>query len=257
VNPHADAYTVRLPGIAGGVMSLRGAGDMGASRDQGVESGTARARFLSGWGLSPDAVWWNRQVHSRRVVLVTQGTHGVIGPSGPATEVSLPQPLHGDLEADGIIVGGACETPPAPAVTVADCMPIYLYDRVSGSYALLHSGWKGTGILDVALHAMTGRLGVRIENLQVLLGPSIGSCCYRVDEARAESYAQEWGLRAVVTREDGSYLDLREANLGILERWGVRDIIVVRDCTVCGPAYSSFRQEGPGEFAHMLALLRP
>jgi hypothetical protein len=44
---------------------------------------------------------------------------------------------------------------------VADCLPIFVYDRRGGAFALLHSGWKGTGI---------------------------GACCYAVDAARAEGF---------------------------------------------------------------------
>ena len=39
-----------------------------------------------------------------------------------------------------------------PVVTVADCMPLYLYDSVSGVFGVVHSGWKGTGIIGEALN---------------------------------------------------------------------------------------------------------
>ena len=34
-----------------------------------------------------------------------------------------------------------------PVVTVADCVPLFLYDSKNGVFAAVHSGWKGTGII--------------------------------------------------------------------------------------------------------------
>ena len=30
------------------------------------------------------------------------------------------------------------------AIKVADCVPIYIYDKENESYGLIHSGWRGT-----------------------------------------------------------------------------------------------------------------
>lgn len=67
----------------------------------------------------------------------------------------------------------------------ADCVPLYFYDPVTGAMGLAHAGWKGT-VAEIALKTvekMTAEFGVKPENLFAAVGPSIGSCCYEVDEA--------------------------------------------------------------------------
>jgi polyphenol oxidase len=67
----------------------------------------------------------------------------------------------------------------------ADCVPLYFYDPVTGTMGLAHAGWKGT-VAEIAVKTvekMTAVFGVKPENLYAAIGPSIGSCCYEVDEA--------------------------------------------------------------------------
>lgn len=67
----------------------------------------------------------------------------------------------------------------------ADCVPLYFYDPVTGSMGLAHAGWKGT-VAEIAVKTvekMTAVYGVKPENLYAAIGPSIGSCCYEVDDA--------------------------------------------------------------------------
>ncbi len=140
------------------------------------------------------------------------------------------------------------------AITVADCMPICLYDGARGVLALLHSGWRGTGIVRNALAAMEGLYGSRPGDIVAALGPSIGSCCYRVDEERFALFARRFGETAVVRRDDGPYLDLPAANRRLLEAAGVGEVRDLHRCTACDRSLGSFRREGPERFTRMLAL---
>jgi hypothetical protein len=156
---------------------------------------------------------------------------------------------------DGVLVGdGAVTTADLTlTVTVADCMPIFLYDRRRGVKGLLHSGWKGTGILAAAVGRLQREFNSSPESIDVTLGPCIGSCCYRVDEHRAALFAGLWGTEAIVRRNEGPYLDLRAANEAILRNIGVVNVQVVTNCTACDPAFGSFRRQGPSAYTHMLA----
>jgi YfiH family protein len=143
-------------------------------------------------------------------------------------------------------------------VTVADCLPIFLADRVSGAFAIVHSGWKGTGIVIEAIRLMTGRFGARVQDIAVAIGPGIGPCCYSVPPERYEEFRERFGDRSVArgTAGRGEFLlDLRGANLGLLEAEGVRDIAVVEECTCCSSRLGSFRREGPAKFTRMLAFI--
>jgi hypothetical protein len=144
----------------------------------------------------------------------------------------------------------------ALGVTVADCMPIFLHDPQTGAFAALHSGWRGTGIVSDAVRLMQSRFAVAPENLEALLGPSIRSCCYRVDEGRAALFSDLWGERAVVRRDDGPYLDLLQPNIDLLESHGVNRIAVAAECTACTCSLGSFRREGAERFTRMLAVIQ-
>lgn len=153
-------------------------------------------------------------------------------------------------DADGILVQ---DDRWAPCVTVADCMPIWIWDRDQGWFGVLHSGWKGTGILSDTIKRLCFQ-GSRSESIAVILGPSIGKCCYTVPEERAVAFESLFG-RDSVCREHGVYtLDLRVANVNLAKKSGIQDILSVANCTSCNPALGSFRREGPARFTRMAAL---
>jgi hypothetical protein len=140
-------------------------------------------------------------------------------------------------------------------VTVADCMPIYLFGP--GITGMLHSGWKGTGIVSEALRLIRRELSIEAAQMTAVLGPSIRSCCYEVDGERAELFSSMWGKDAVRVEPGGGafYLDLLRANLDLLQAEGVEEIRVVDACTMCDASFGSFRREGPETFTHMLAMI--
>jgi len=141
-------------------------------------------------------------------------------------------------------------------VTVADCLPIFLVDTVTGAFGLVHSGWKGTGIVVDAVAAMTARHGTRPQDVVATIGPGIGACCYRVPEERAALFAERFGA-AAVTRDLGPEprLDLRAANAALLREAGVSEIGVVTECACCSPRLGSFRRQGPESYTLMCAFL--
>jgi YfiH family protein len=241
----------RPAGGAGCVISSRMAGNMVYS--EGV-NGPARERFFRSLGLEPERVYACTQIHSRRVLEVDRGTPN----RGP--------------EADGMI---SRDPGVILSVSVADCMPVYLYDTRSGGFGLVHSGWRGTGIVLTALELMAGRWGARPREVAAVLGPAIRGCCYRVDEERARSFEAEFGGRggayplgelihrvrefpAGASSGSGAegeawYIDLPAANARLLVNAGVRNIAVCEDCTFTGSNFGSFRREGP-DYTRMAAL---
>jgi YfiH family protein len=237
----------RFPGVAAGARADTGAAEplailslasQGSMRHGDPDCAANRERFLSGVGIDPINVRSLSLVHSRAVVF----------PEGKEDCAVLASRAGG---ADGIVLS---DPSLAAAVTVADCMPIWLLDRGSGAFGILHSGWRGTGILGVAIRAVARRLGSDPSTIAVILGPAIGSCCYAVDEERAEAFAAEHGELSV-SRKDGRWrLDLRSANVSIAEREGVGSLLSIEACTSCDPRLGSFRREGPDSFTRMLAL---
>jgi YfiH family protein len=64
------------------------------------------------------------------------------------------------------------------AVSVADCVPVFIVDERSRMVAVLHAGWRGVaaGILARGIKCMGGFLA----NTHVHLGPAICGSCYEV-----------------------------------------------------------------------------
>jgi YfiH family protein len=210
------------------LISLKAAGDLSLRQE------ARRRLFFQSLGLSPQRVLALRQVHSRRVLAREE-----LGPAGPP-------------EADGLL---ALDSSAVLTVTVADCLPIFVADRRTGARGLLHSGWKGTGIVSEAVARMAALYGTRPADLAVVIGPGIGPCCYDVPRERFELFLRELGPRAALERGGRTYLDLRSANLVLLERLGVADVTVVEDCTACTPELASFRVLGSDGYVGMMAVM--
>jgi YfiH family protein len=153
-----------------------------------------------------------------------------------------------EMSLDGIIT-----TSPqlVPSITVADCMPIYLWEPKTRCFGLLHSGWRGTGIVVNALYLAERIWGSHPEDFYVTLGPHIHQCCYTVDEDRAEYFSNTFGTECVSLGEkmaDGVTryrLSLAEANRQVLTSMGVPEehILHCTDCTACDERLGSFRRE--------------
>lgn len=218
------AFPFPIPAL----LTLRAAGEMGAS---GGRLSPAREAFLGEIGVERGRFVSLRQVHSRSVVLGGSESYGA--------------------DADGMVTS---DRRLCLGITVADCMPIFLFDRASGAFGLLHSGWRGTGIVSDAIRLMAGHFQTDPGELTVMIGPAIGPCCYRVDENRAALFRGRWGESSAIFRNGEWFLDLRRANLELLERLGVGRIIDAHVCTACNIAFSSFRRDGPDSYEGMLAV---
>jgi len=219
-------------GLVAGI-SLAKAGDMALAR--GLEA-PDRVVFLDSLGVPVDRTFGIRQVHSTTVVVVDR---------------QEPQDLT-EVEADGLVT---LRADAFLTVTVADCLPIFLADKATRAFGLVHSGWKGTGIVVEALRRMTEAFGTRARDVTVGIGPGIGSCCYTVPQERFERFRSAFGEQAVARGPGGDCrLDLKAANVRLLEEAGVARTVVTADCTCCSPALGSFRREGQG-FWRMLAFI--
>lgn len=192
-----------------------------------------RLDFLGRLGIESRRVAAIQQIHSQGVVVVEDAW-------SPATE------------GDGLLTA---DPRFCLAVTVADCLPVFLHDKRSGAFALVHSGWRGTGIALVALQRMARRFGTNPGDVSAVVGPGIGACCYRVSEERAELFRQTWGEDSVVVHDGGVHLDLPAINERMLALAGVRDLTLISDCTSCNDFLGSFRREGPEQYTRMLALI--
>jgi len=134
------------------------------------------------------------------------------------------------------------------AVQTADCIPILLLDRRRRRIAAVHAGWRGTwGRIIWEQLALWYKEGSRPSDIEAALGPSIGPCCYEVDEALAQQFAGRWGGGVLKQPEGASKprLNLVEALELDLMEVGVLPLHIQRAelCTYCDTRFHSYRRE--------------
>lgn len=142
-----------------------------------------------------------------------------------------------------------------PSVTVADCMPIWLYDKKSKCFGVLHSGWKGTGISVKAIDCLVHRFKTKPEDMSFILGPCVSASNYPVQKDRYEEFKTKFGSEAALHVADEYFLDLRKANINLLLDKGVGNILDIDICTSETEEMGSCRREGMNYFTRMLAYI--
>jgi YfiH family protein len=196
-----------------------------------------RARFLEACGGAVGRLVCARQVHGRDVLQVDAGDAGKGG-----LNLSL---AVGD--ADGLLTNA----PGLPVgVTIADCVPIFLYSPTAKAGGIVHAGREGTR-QNIAGHAIAGmhtHFEVDAEDVRAVIGPSAGPCCYEVSAEMAD----DW--EATGLPRSGRHLDLWGANQDQLCKAGVarENIEISGLCTICSERFFSHRR-APG-MGHNLAV---
>jgi YfiH family protein len=165
------------------------------------------------------------QIHSSKVHLIRRGE---------AASVRFP--------ADGLVTDdpGICLT-----VSVADCLPLYLYDPETPAIGIAHLGWRGivAGIVENCVETFQRKLGTSAGRIEALLGPCIGRCCYQVTPEVAILFPES----CIERREGRIFLDLEAAAGGRLTACGVLEnsIFSADECTSCrNELFFSYRAEG-------------
>ena len=139
------------------------------------------------------------------------------------------------------------------AVTVADCIPIYLVERAGPGLGLLHAGWRGTagGVLEEGVRALCESGGGGPADVAVHLGVGICGACYEVGPEVA------WAVRGAGA-PGKVHLDLRAELAARARRLGVREVSLSPHCTAHEAArFFSHRGSGGGGGRMVAYLGRP
>ena len=139
----------------------------------------------------------------------------------------------------------------AVGVVTADCVPALLLAPRAGAVAAVHAGWRGAaaGVVEAALARLRDDFGVRPAEVEALLGPAIGPCCYRVGpEVEAAFVARSGDTTGAAWRRHGDqlFLDMRRAVGLLLEAAGAGSVAAVGPCTACTASLASYRRDGAG-----------
>ena len=133
----------------------------------------------------------------------------------------------------------------------ADCVPIFIVDPKHWAIGVVHAGWKGTAedIVGATLREMRRHYGSDPSSCLAGIGPSIGPCCYEVDEKIYRIWQQRFPIASqLLTPTDSGHwkLDLWRSNQYQLEQCGVLpgNIFLSSCCTSCHSSdYFSYRSE--------------
>ena len=131
-------------------------------------------------------------------------------------------------------------------IKTADCLPILVVDRAKKIVAAIHAGRQGTAfqITRTTIQGMGAEFGSVPTDLWIAVGPSIGRCCYEIDE---KVFSREWEPFAVSKGEGKWMLDLPAINIDQMKKEGVPEDHITRIdlCTRCHPDFFfSYRGEG-------------
>jgi len=188
-----------------------------------------------------DKLIYMRQIHSDSVVIINE-------------EMDFNSPP----ECDALITN----RPNTPLMVMsADCTPILVYDRTHNAIAAIHAGRIGAldEILPKTLHAMKIEYGTTVEDIMVLLGPSIHGCCYEVNETIARLTVEKGYEKALRREETKVFLDVNTILLLQLKSLEVKieRIEVINHCTSCQcDTYFSYRADAQhtGRIAGVIML---
>lgn len=163
---HNPEWTREYPWLVQGI-THRGDPD-GADFDLGIGGRAPVADVLGRWerirqALGVRGVVVSRQVHGATVRLAR----------APLVGLHLTPPADGHLTADPDLL---------LAVSVADCVPVFLVEPRSRTLALLHAGWRGVaaGVVEEGVRSLWDRFGVEPSSLLAHLGPAISGPRYPV-----------------------------------------------------------------------------
>ena len=216
-----------LPGGAHVLFTTRAEGNMSSVRGAGAAQGhLARERLRR--RVAVDGLARGRQVHGATVARV-------LDEQGLSASAS-PQVLQGDEGARPLGEADGQATPLRRLglmVLTADCLPVAV--AAPGAVAVLHAGWRGlaAGIVEQGVSALRDLSGE--EDLQAVIGPGAGPCCYRVGEdvhvaLGGEARSGPIDLAGIAERR------LRAA--------GVAQVRSLDVCTICDGRFFSHRREG-------------
>ncbi len=144
------------------------------------------------------------------------------------------------------------------SVTVADCLPIFLYEPVKSVIGIIHAGWRGLekDIAGVTVNKMKRVFGCEPENILIGIGPGICQKHFEVGEDVAEKFKE---YSEAILREDKKiFLDLRKIAAQQFLRQGVakNNIEISPECVFeLSDKYYSYRRDKSGEIEAMMAVV--
>jgi len=145
----------------------------------------------------------------------------------------------------------------------ADCVPVFIFDPGKTAIGLAHSGWRGTlkEIGREIVVKMGVEYGSRPDDMKVVIGPSIGKCCFEVGDEVVEAFIGEipWSRDFISKNNREKWtIDLKGIVKKTLMNCGIKDenIEVSSICTKCSrDIFFSYRGD-EGKTGSLAAIMQ-
>ena len=128
-------------------------------------------------------------------------------------------------------------------IRTADCLPMILCHPEEKILALLHTGWRGT-VLMIAknfLLRMKQLYNLNFYDWEVALGPCITPLNYEVGKGVFEFF-NKLNIEGIKLKNGRYFLDLEEANIKILKKYGINKIYPFPEKTFASELFYSYRK---------------
>ncbi|MDM5316618.1 peptidoglycan editing factor PgeF [Fictibacillus sp. b24] len=210
-----------------------------------------RKKFAESIGFPVENWVGSKQVHRAKIVKVSMNKRG-----------------HGSLDFETAIPDtDALYTSDEDILLTslyADCVPLYFYAPNEQLVGLAHAGWKGTvaKIGPEMVKIWCEKENVDVKTIQAAIGPSIGDCCYEVDDRV---------INEVITALNGMddctifkknefekyQLNLKSLNEKLLLHAGVlqENIIISDQCTSCKNDIFFSHRKDMGKTGRMMSYI--
>lgn len=216
-------FSTKLGGVSKGIYESL---NLGFGRGDDDENVKRNYKILcSTLGINSEDLVFSNQVHGINIKVISKEKGEYINSKNNSEGI------------DGLITN----VPKLPLVTLyADCVPLFFLDPVKKVAGLAHAGWRGT-VNKIGLEMVEifrNNFHSNPEDLLIGIGPSIGKCCFEVDEPVAREFETVFSNadNIIYPKDNNKYIiDLWEANKKILVDSGISpDHITVTDlCTQC------------------------
>ena len=200
--------------------------------------------FFNNNGISYKKIVIPEQIHSTNVSVFNS---------------SLVDNIEKISETDGVITK---ETNSILTVITADCSPIMFVEKQQGIIGISHQGWRGSvKRLGQKMIKKIVELGGKKENIFVAIGPSIGECCYGIEDERYYQFVSEFDGYAdkIFHRRQGKL----HLNLSLLNYLQIKEVRIPENqidhfpfCTRCDKKrFFSFRRDKKEDYGEMMSFV--
>ena len=142
-------------------------------------------------------------------------------------------------------------------VTIADCVPVLLFDPATQSIAAVHAGWKGTaaGIVSRTIEKMQNIFGTNPADCLAYIGTCIEECSFEVDQDVAQHF--DMAFKRWDEERQKYYIDLKATNKSLLLKAGLPEnqIEISPYCTVVHNQHFFSHRAEKGLTGRMLAAI--